>query len=287
MRIVVTGAAGLVGSGVGALLRREHQVVGIDIRPGAEVDRIADIRDAAALAEPLAGAHAVVHVAALHAPHVGREAEAEFRRTNVEATDRLLSAARAEGVLTFVFTSSTSVYGRALEPQSGAAAWIDEAVEPQPRDIYDETKLAAEALVRAASGPRLRTAILRMSRCFPEPWREMALYRLHRGIDRRDVARAHALALGAARADTPIWIVSAPPPFVREDCGALLDDAPAVLRRRVPWLVEAFGRRSWPLPRSIGRVYSPARAEAELGFRAQLGADAVLAGDCDPRPLRT
>jgi nucleoside-diphosphate-sugar epimerase len=276
MRILVTGAAGLIGSAVAATLRDGNDLVGLDLKPGVQVDRIGDIRDPL----DLGGFDAVVHVAALHAPHVGRTSDGEFRSVNVDATARLFDAALAAGVSRFVFTSSTSVYGHALEPGAGRAAWIDEEVEPEPRDIYDETKLAAEALVRAAGLPG---AILRMSRCFPEPLREMALYRLHRGIDRRDVARAHALALKAA---TPAatYVISAEPPFLESDREALLADASAVIRKRTPELADRFDGLGWPLPVSIGRVYSPARARDRLGFAALYGFMSVLDGDCDPEP---
>ncbi|HEX9933252.1 MAG TPA: NAD(P)-dependent oxidoreductase [Allosphingosinicella sp.] len=280
MRILVTGAAGLIGSAVAALLQREHEVVGLDRRPGAQVDVVADIRDPLDLAR----FDAVVHVAALHAPHVGHASGAEFRSVNVDGTARLLDAALAGGVSRFVFTSTTSLYGHALEPRGGRAAWIDEAVEPEPRDIYDETKLAAEALVRAAG---LNGAILRMSRCFPEPLRDMALYRLHRGIDRRDVARAHALALHVAAADAPAFVISARTPFLPEDREALVGDAPAVIRLRAPALAERFERLGWPLAGTIGRVYSSAYAADRLRFIARYDAVSVLDGDCDPRPLET
>ena len=74
------------------------------------------------------------------------------------------------------------------------AVWVDEQLEPQPRDIYDQTKLEAEQLVASAGGSMTVTT-LRMSRCFPEAAELMAWYRLYRGVDRRDVAEAHALAL--------------------------------------------------------------------------------------------
>ena len=284
MRIVVTGAAGLIGGAVAAFLQREHEVVGVDIRRGPLVTRVHDICDSPALADTLQRADAIVHVAALHAPHVGLIPAAEFRRINVEGTERLLDLAASSGVGRFVYTSSTSVYGHALEP-SGEAAWIDETVTPLPRDIYDETKLEAEALVRQASGPGLRTAILRMSRCFPERQHEMAVHRLHRGIDRRDVARAHALALAAASAAAETFVISASPPFKRDDCRALFEDAGTVIRERVPEVAERFAQRGWPLPSTIGRVYSPSKAAECLGFRARFGVGAVLDGDCDPCPL--
>jgi nucleoside-diphosphate-sugar epimerase len=285
MRILVTGSSGLVGSGVAALLRRGHDVIGVDLRPGSQTDVLADISDPERMKCALAGADSVVHIAALHAPHVGRESDADFQRTNVDATASLIDLARHSGIRRFVFTSSTSVYGHALEPAEDLAAWIDEAVKPIPRDVYDRTKIEAERLVRGASGPGFSTAILRMSRCFPEPLPEMTVYRLHRGIDRRDVARAHALALEGAGAEGETFVISARPPFRAEDREELVRDAAAVIRRRAPAVAAEFERRHWPLPRSIGRVYSPARAEARLEFTASYGAEAVLVGDCDPAPL--
>jgi nucleoside-diphosphate-sugar epimerase len=279
MRILVTGAARLIGSAVAARLRGENEVTGLDLRAGPEVGLIHDIRTPLRLD----GYQAIVHVAALHAPHVGRAADAEFGAVNVEATARLVDAALAAGVARLIYTSSTSVYGRALEPASGRAAWIDEEVVPLPRDIYDRTKLEAEALVRASGLP---SAILRMSRCFPERLREMALHRLHRGIDRRDVAEAHALALAGAAGGCETYVVSTDPPLTRGDREELLHDAPAAIRRRAPALAAAFEGRDWPLPRSLGRIYSPAKAAARLGFTARFGAASVLAGDCDPMPLR-
>jgi UDP-glucose 4-epimerase len=59
----------------------------------------------------------------------------------------LLEEALSAGVQAFIFTSTTSVYGRALTPTSGApAAWITEDVVPVPKNIYGVTKLAAENL---------------------------------------------------------------------------------------------------------------------------------------------
>ena len=283
MRILVTGAAGLIGSGVASRLTEDHDVIGLDINPGRHVQIVADCCDVAEWRQRAGSIDAIVHVAALHAPHVGQRSDAEFRRTNVEATARLVALATEAGASHFVLTSTTSLYGHALEMQ-GAAAWIDETIEPQPRDIYDETKLEAEKLVAAAGGAMTVTS-LRMSRCFPEPADVMAWYRLFRGVDRRDVAEAHALAL--SRSGPPAtYVVSADTPFEREDGEELLSNAPAVIERRCPRLVERTTAKGWRAPQSIDRVYDSSLAKRELGFTPRFGIDSCLANDWDPFPSR-
>lgn len=283
MRTLVTGAAGLIGSGIAARLAAEHDVVGIDLNPGPQVLIIGDCLDMAQWRQRAGQVDAIVHVAALHAPHVGQRSDADFRRANVAATSRMLDFAVEAGASHFVMTSTTSLYGHALEPE-GAAIWVDECLEPQPRDIYDETKLEAERLV-ASAGNALTVTSLRMSRCFPEAADVMAWYRLHRGIDRRDVAEAHALAL--QRTGPPAtYVISAATPFEREDCEELAQDAPVVIERRCPGLIDRMAAKGWQPPRSIDRVYDSSLAVRELGFTPRFGIEACLAGDWDPPPSR-
>ena len=283
MRIIVTGAAGLVGSAIVERLRGAHEVVGVDLRAASTVAVQADCFDVADWAPSLGSTDAVVHVAALHAPHVGHFSDAEFRRTNVEATAHLIDFARHAGARRFVLTSSTSVYGHALVSPD-RAVWLDEQLAPEPRDIYDRTKLAAEQIVAAAADSSLTTTILRMSRCFPEAESAMALYRLYRGIDRRDVAEAHSRAVESVAGPSRTFVISAATPFQRSDCAELLHDAPSVIERRCPGLIDRFARRGWPPPRSIDRVYVAGAAAEGLGFRPRFGIDACLADDWDPVP---
>lgn len=283
MRILVTGTAGLIGSAVAERLASEHEVIGLDLRAGPQVSVVADCIDVAEWRHRVGDVVAIVHVAALHAPHVGQVSDEHFRRTNVEATKQLLDFALSAGVRQFIFTSTTSLYGHALEP-GDRTAWIDEQVEPVPRDIYDRTKLEAEQLVAEAGGS-LTCTILRMSRCFPEPAEQMAAYRLHRGIDRRDVAETHALALDR---DGPpaTYVISAATPFEREDSGELLHNAPTVIERRCPGLIARMAAKGWQPPRSIGRVYDGSLAQRELGFTPRFGIESCLAADWDPLPSR-
>ena len=118
------------------------------------------------------------------------------------------------GVGRFVFTSTTSTFGRALTPAEGEpAAWITEDVTPVPRNIYGATKRAAEDLCELIwRDHRLPCVILRTSRFFPEPddrddvrsaYDDLNLKvneLLHRRVDLEDVVGAHLLALERAPA---------------------------------------------------------------------------------------
>lgn len=275
MHILLTGSSGRIGRAIQAELGTAHQVTGIDRLPAPGTHEVVDLRHTRSIVPLLRGVDAVIHCAALHAPQVGVVADAEFTATNVDATRRLAEAARDAGVRRFVYTSTTALYGDASTP-AGAAGWVDEDLAPQPRTIYHRSKLAAElALAEVCAPAGIVLTCLRMSRCFPEPAPLMAVYRLHRGIDARDVAGAHAAAL-RREAGVRTYLISAPTPFERADLTVLKVDAPEVLARRAPALVAAFQQRGWGLPATIDRVYSPARALAELEWQPRHGFESVL-----------
>lgn len=267
MKVLVTGSSGRIGGAIAARLSLRHHVSGIDLRPGPLTTAIGDVQNTAMLAGLCAGLDAVVHTAALHVPDLAARSADDFREVNVEATRGLLEACGEAGVARFVYTSTTSLYGNAMVPAEGAAVWVTEGLEPEPRDVYDETKLAAEAACAEAARAGLSCVSLRISRCFDEEPRLVAIYRAYRGVDAEDVAQAHELALAAAPAGFETYNVSAPPPFSAADCPRLFADAEAVLLERYPWVQAEFARRGWLLPRSIDRVYVVDKAIAELGYR--------------------
>src|SRR6185369_1924514 len=113
---------------------------------------------------------AVLHAATLHKPHVATHTRQAFVDTNITGTLNLLEESVAAGVQAFVFTSTTSAFGRALVPPPGEpAAWITEDVVPVPKNIYGATKVAAEDLCELVHRDHgLPGVILRTSRFFPE-----------------------------------------------------------------------------------------------------------------------
>jgi UDP-glucose 4-epimerase len=277
MKILLTGASGRVGRAVYVRLCREHQVIGFDQAPSSTADVVAPLGNEAALQLALRGVDAVIHTAGLHAPHVGHQSELAFEEVNVQGTATLLRLALQARVSRFVYTSTTALYGAGSTP-AGQAAWVTEETMPQPVTIYHRTKLAAElALQSCVQRTPLAVTVLRMSRCFPEPAPVMAAYRLHRGVDVRDVADAHAAALSVSAPGFRRYVISGPTPFTAEDTAELYADACAVFARRAPELVATFARRGWLVPSSVDRVYSSAKAAVELNWYPKHGFEEVLA----------
>lgn len=274
-RVLVTGSSGHIGSAVAARVASCAELVGLDLVPGPYTTHRGDIQDTSLVRDLLERVDTVIHIAALHVPHLELRSEAEFQQVNVDGTRTLLDLAITSGVGRFVLTSTTSVYGCGVRA-SDRAVWVTENLEPCPEDIYDDTKLAAEELCREAATAGLSVAILRMSRCFPEPAHLTAFYRLYRGVDRRDVAEAHCLAATAPIDGCETVIVSADTPFQAKDCDVLWSNPWQVIEARRPGTRRAFFRRGWPLPRRIDRVYTIERAKRLLGFQPRHGIEAVL-----------
>ena len=302
MAILVTGSAGHLGEAImRTLLDAGHESIGLDIKKSAFTHEVGSISDRKFVKKCMSRAHAVLHTATLHKPHVATHTRQDFVDTNITGTLNLLEEATAVGVGAFVFTSTTSVYGRALTPPPRApAAWITEDVVPVPKNIYGVTKVAAESLCELFHNLRgLRCLILRTSRFFPEPDDRKETREayddvnvkinelLYRRADIEDVVSAHVLALERAHAiGFARYIVSATTPFTPDDLQELRTNAAAVVRRRVPGYQDVYARRGWSMFPGIDRVYVNERARNELGWRPRFDfahiIDVVHAGE-DPR----
>jgi UDP-glucose 4-epimerase len=282
MRVLVTGSSGYLGQALaGALSSEGYGIVGLDVVGSPFTSVVGSIADRACVRDCVEGVDAIVHAATLHKPQVRSRSRQDFVDTNVTGTLNLLEEAVAAGVSRFVFTSSTTTFGRALNPPAGApAVWVTEDVVPLPRNIYGATKVAAEDLCELVHRDHgLPCVILRTSRFFPEPDDRddiRAAYDdanlkvnelLYRRVELEDVVSAHRLALEHAPAiGFGRYIVSATTPFSRDDLATLRADAPAVVRRLFPDYEAVYARRGWRMFPSIDRVYANDRARAELGW---------------------
>jgi len=276
MKILITGSAGRVGRAIYINLMKSHDVIGIDRVPCSTTDIVGDVQNLELVGGALENIDVIVHTAALHAPHVGLVCDAEFTRINVEATEQLALQGVKCGVKHFVFTSTTALYGYASTPLSHAG-WINEHVTPQPKTIYHTSKIEAERKLQKISGVfNLPVTVLQMSRCFPEPADRMAVYRMTRGIDVRDVASAHRHAIEKRLSGFRRYIISGKTPFVQSDSCNLLNHAAATIEEKAPKLANVFQQRGWPLPESLDRIYDSSLAQRELGWWPRHGFESIL-----------
>jgi 2-alkyl-3-oxoalkanoate reductase len=158
VKILVTGASGLLGSGVArALAARRDQVTVLQRRPAGlglpEV--LADVADSAAIRDAVAGKDGVVHLAA-KVNVIGPWRE--YRRSNIEGTQNVVEACRQAGVTRLVHVSSPSVAhgGRSLvgvdaEPADPASA----------RGPYARSKAVAEQIALGANEGSLAVVAVR------------------------------------------------------------------------------------------------------------------------------
>ena len=158
MKVLVTGASGLLGAGVAQILAsRGDQVTVLQRRPAGlglpEV--LADVADPAAIRDAVAGQEAVVHLAA-KVNVVGPWRE--YRRANIDGTRHVVQACRDAGVTRLVYVSSPSVAhsGRSLV---GVAA---EPADPlSTSGPYARSKAVAEQIALAADRGALAVVAVR------------------------------------------------------------------------------------------------------------------------------
>lgn len=197
-RVVVTGAAGFIGSHlVDRLLATGHEVVGIDdlddwYDPRAKRANLADAArhprftlvegdlgadpahsiDADRLIDLLAGAEVVFHLAGR--PGVQGSwgtGFADYVERNIQVSQRLYEATLAADVDRVVVASSSSVYG--------TNAGADGGREPAPVSPYGVSKLAGEHLAGVYRARGLSVTCLRYFTVYgPRQRPDMAIHRL-------------------------------------------------------------------------------------------------------------
>jgi 2-alkyl-3-oxoalkanoate reductase len=148
VKVLVTGAMGLLGSHVVDLLVDRGEQVRTLVRPSDRTERLAalgvdvcrgDLGDRQSLEEAVDGVDSVLHCAAKTGPW---GPEAEYLRANVWGLKALVDAAQTAGVRRFVHVSSITVHGNDIHGTADETAPL--RVEPNP---YSRTKVAGERML--------------------------------------------------------------------------------------------------------------------------------------------
>ncbi|HZM17071.1 MAG TPA: NAD-dependent epimerase/dehydratase family protein [Candidatus Krumholzibacteria bacterium] len=292
--LVVTGAAGFIGSSLcDRLLRDGHRVLGID--------EFTDYYDPAlkrrnlryALGQPrfqlveadltrtdlqalLADAACCFHLAAQAGVRASWGQDFDiYIRCNIEATQKLLEAARTVQLPRLVYSSSSSVYGNARQlPMS-------EEAKPSPVSPYGVTKLSSEQLCDLYFfNYRLSSVSLRYFTVYgPRQRPDMAFHRFIRaGIEGRPIeiygdgeqTRDFTYIDDAVEANVAAWRYAKPHGVFNVGGGATV-----TLRHVIALIEAALGKKLEArfLPKALGDVdhthADTRRAAAELGFRAR------------------
>jgi UDP-glucose 4-epimerase len=151
MNLLITGAAGFLGSNLANyLVREDHQVRGLDDLSAGNPDVLSphvlftrgDVNDRPKLWTLMQDVDCVYHLAARVSVPESVLYPREYNAVNVGGTVSLMEAMRDVGVRRVVFISSGAVYGdRAEQP-------LRESSTPNPRSPYAVSKLAGEYYVR-------------------------------------------------------------------------------------------------------------------------------------------
>ena len=157
-RIVVTGAAGFIGSNlVDSFLEHGLEVIGIDNFSTGRIEFLEkallnpkfmlvkhDLYLGASISDVIVGADAIFHLAANADVRFGADNPSRDLEQNTIVTQKVLEAARVAGVKKFMFSSTGSVYGEAeLVPTP------EDAPFPVQTSLYGASKLACEGLIAA------------------------------------------------------------------------------------------------------------------------------------------
>ena len=203
--VMITGAAGLVGSALREHLRAHYRLVLLDrvaIAPLAERETAvtSDIRDAAALLSAMQGVDAVVHLA-------GEPTETDWPAilgANIDGCYQTVEAARLAGVRRFVFASSNHAIGYHARSEK-----LDETCATRPDTRYGLSKVFGESLLRLyADKFGLTSVCLRIGTLLrPDAPRE--LRHLSTWVSHRDLAQLVRCSIEADIVYEIAWGVSA------------------------------------------------------------------------------
>jgi nucleoside-diphosphate-sugar epimerase len=274
LKVVVTGGLGKLGRWVVAELldtrggRPAHAVTVFDRVPGPEGQPArylaGDVQDLGQVVGALAGADAVIHLAAI--PRPGLTPDDVTFRTNVLGAYNVHEAAYRLGIKRVVSASSQAILGWDYRERDFAPEYLplDEDHPVQPQDAYGLSKEVTEAIARSYARKGLETVVLRPNRIMtPEEIAAMAVtggrsptrFLMYSYVDVRDCAAAFRLAVERPIAGGTVLFVVADDSCVARPLSEVL-----------PELMPAIGDKARALTGTRAAI-SNRRAKELLGWQ--------------------
>ncbi|RLM22668.1 hypothetical protein BIY29_11790 [Brenneria alni] len=295
MKVLITGSSGNLGTALSLKCKEKgFEVIGLDKRQSGETSTIGCINDRSLIDSCMSGVDIVFHTAALHKPHIVTHSYKEFIETNTLGTYNLLQSAAKHNVKSFIFSSTTSVYGDVLSPDPHLpSSWIDENKQIESKNIYGVTKLGSEELCRIFSRNHgLNCIVFRVSRFFYEDDDNPIIRKhycsdnakvnelLYRRVDIEDAVNAHLSAALTYKPENGFdrFIISSTTPFRKGHCPLLNKNPDAVVGKLFPHYRKIYDTLGWKLFPRIDRVYVNDKARLLLNWQPKYTFEYAL--DC-------
>ena len=269
MKVLITGGAGKVGQWVvrELLNSKDYEITVLDRTPGPERGAVkylvGDIEDLGQVMEAVAGAEAVIHLAAVHNPNIATTTVTY--QTNVVGTFNVHHAAFRLGVKRLVSASSNAIvgwsYGERFMPDYLP---IDEDHPLRPEDVYGLSKEIGETIARSYARKGLETVMLRPSgvvspdeleQIKKDGGRRPTGFHAYSYIDARDLAVAFRLSVEQSIPSGSVF-------FVVADDSTVAEPLCELYRRVMP----SIGDKARRLTGSQG-AYSNSAAKQSLGWQ--------------------
>jgi nucleoside-diphosphate-sugar epimerase len=312
MKVMVTGATGFTGGHLARTLKaRGHEVRALvrDSGKASALERdgivpfAGDLTDPAAVRRAAEGCDVVYHIAAVY--REAKHPDRYYREINVDGTRHVVEAVEQGHAGRLVHCSTVGVHGDVQQIPA------DENAPFSPGDVYQQTKLEGELLVRERIAAGLRAAIFRPQGIYgPGDRRFLKLFRtIHRGTFRMigsgdvfyhmtyvaDLVSGIILCGEHPRAIGNTYVFGGPRyTTVRELVDAVARAAGTTVRRgHIPvapvmaaavlceWLCKPLGIEPPLFPRRLDffvkdRAFSTAKARTELGYEPKVDLDEGL-----------
>lgn len=270
MRVLLTGACGVLGKAIRRVGAEAHDFVLLDLAERVEVEGgiRGSFADEDVLMRAAEGCDAIIHTAAMHAGWTGRVADEDFINTNVGGAAKLFRVAMKYGIKRIVCSSTMEILV-GHDWLSHGTCVLDETFKPRPETIYPVSKYQVETLGSYyAQMHGLEIVQLRYMSFGDGPLEGWGHRLAAQYIHHDDVAELNLLAMTKPGIKDEVFNVGPDTPLTQRDIHQGFTEPWAVLEKYWPGCREVLeGRGKEPGPNWFFPVTRIDRAKSILGWQ--------------------